>query len=62
MVIAWLIVVVAAGFLLVWWEVRYWGGRITKELVEIGTLAGEQLEVTGGRKQASDYTEQGRTH
>jgi hypothetical protein len=50
MVTVWLIAVVVAGFLLIWWEVRYWGGRITKELVEIGTLSGEQLEVIGGRK------------
>lgn len=50
MVTVWLIAVVVAGFLLIWWEVRYWGGRITKELVESGTLLGEQLEVVGDGK------------
>lgn len=62
MVSWWIFAAIVAGFLLVWWEVRYWGGRITKELVEIGTLSGEQLEVMGGKKQASNYTEQGRAH
>lgn len=59
MVSWWIFAAIVAGFLLVWWEVRYWGGRITKELVEIGTLSGEQLEVMGDRKQAGDHATQG---
>jgi len=50
MVTVGLIAVVVAGLLLIWWEIRYWGGRITKELVEIGTLLADQLEATGGKK------------
>lgn len=43
---SWLIfAAIVAGFLLVWWEIRYWGGRITQELIEVGTLLADQLGV-----------------
>lgn len=47
----WLVVVVvAAGFLLVWWELRYWGSKVRDELIESGTLLADILEKLNGRK------------
>lgn len=46
----WLVVtVVVAGFLLLWWELRYQGNRIVNELIESGTLLADILEKLNDR-------------
>jgi hypothetical protein len=48
--VSWLILAaIVAGFLLIWWELRYWGDKIVNELIEIGTLSADILEKLNGR-------------